>query len=152
MGCARQAFQAQQSLLCTEAPGTIFIVTNLENGKKATFASKAYHGICPIMPAWTARMTYVVWMALSAVGIAVVYRTGLRIERWSPTVGIVYLVLLAPAAMIGSWVAAHQIVGADQATCEEMDPSADRLSGMSPSEFRSRCIATQDNSRWIAFR
>jgi hypothetical protein len=97
-------------------------------------------------------MTFVAWIAFSAIGIAIVYRIGLRIERWSPAIGIVYLVLFAQAAMIGSWMAAHQIVGADQATCEEMDPSADRLSGMSPSEFRSRCIATKDNAGWIAFR
>ena len=100
----------------------------------------------------TRKMTFVAWIAFSAIGIAIVYRIGLRIERWSPAIGIVYLVLFAQAAMIGSWMAAHQIVGADQATCEEMDPSADRLSGMSPSEFRSRCIATKDNAGWIAFR
>ena len=97
-------------------------------------------------------MTFVAWIAFSAIGIAIVYRIGLRIERWSPAIGIVYLVLFAPAAMVGSWMAAHRIVGADQATCEEMDPSADRLSGMSPSEFRSRCLATKDNAGWIAFR
>ena len=64
-------------------------------------------------------MTFVAWIAFSAIGIAIVYRIGLRIERWSPAIGIVYLVLFAPAAMIGSWMAAHQIVGADQATCED---------------------------------
>jgi len=93
-----------------------------------------------------------VWMALSGIGIAIVYRIGLRIERWSPALSLTSLVLLAPAVLVASWMAANQVVRVDQATCEEKDPSADRLSGMSPIEFRSRCIATQDISEWLALR
>jgi hypothetical protein len=78
-----------------------------------------------------------IWMALSAVGIAFIYRIALRMERWSPAMSFASLVLLGPAVLIGSWMAAHQIVRVDQAACEVMDSSADRLRGMSPlPEFR----------------
>jgi hypothetical protein len=94
-----------------------------------------------------------VWMALSAVGIAVIYRIALRIERWSPAISFTSLVLLGPVVLIASWMAAHQIVRVDQAACEQMDPSVDRLRGMSPlPEFRAKCIATKDNSEWLALR
>jgi hypothetical protein len=93
-----------------------------------------------------------VWLVLSAAGIALVYRIGIYLERWSHATSVVCLVLLAPAALIGGCVAAHQVVRLDLATCEEMDPSVDRLSGMSPSEFRARCIATKNNSDWLALR
>ncbi|GLR86799.1 hypothetical protein GCM10007857_35100 [Bradyrhizobium iriomotense] len=93
-----------------------------------------------------------VWIACFGFGMAVVYRTGLRIERWSRTLGLVYLVLIGPSVPILAWLAADRIVTVEQASCEELDPAADRLSGMSPSEFRVRCIATQDNSDWLARR
>ena len=94
-----------------------------------------------------------IWMALSAVGIAFIYRIALRMEQWSPTMSFASLVLLGPAVLIGSWIAAHQIVRVDQAACEVMDSSADRLRGLSPlPEFRARCIATKDNSEWLALR
>ena len=94
-----------------------------------------------------------IWMALSAVGIAFIYRIALRMEQWSPTMSFASLVLLGPAVLIGSWIAAHQIVRVDQAACEVMHSSADRLRGMSPlPEFRARCMATKDNSEWLALR
>src|SRR5262245_45658224 len=93
-----------------------------------------------------------VWTACFGFGMAVVYRTGLHIERWSRALGLAYLVLIGPSVPILAWLAADQIVPSEQASCEELDPAADRLSGMSPSEFRVRCIATQDNSEWLALR
>ncbi|WJR81158.1 hypothetical protein [Bradyrhizobium sp. NP1] len=101
-------------------------------------------------------MTFVsvlaVWIALSAGGIAVVYRVGLYIARWSPAVSIACLVVLSPPVLVGAWMVAHQIVRVEQASCEERDPSVERLSGMSPAEFHARCIATRDNSEWLALR
>jgi hypothetical protein len=98
-------------------------------------------------------MTFVtllaVWTALGAAGIAAVYSIGLRLERRSPALSLAVLVLLAPAVLIASWMAAHKIVRVDQATCEEKDPAAGRLSGMSPTEFRVRCMATKDVSEWL---
>jgi len=85
-------------------------------------------------------------------GMAVVYRTGRRIERWSRTLGLAYLVLIGSSVPILAWLTADQVVTVEQASCEELDPAVDRLNGMSPSEFRVRCIATQDNSDWPARR
>jgi len=93
-----------------------------------------------------------VWIGLFAVGIALVYATGRRFERRWPVLSLVYLILLASAVLIASWMAAERIAGIEYASCEEMDPSAERLNGFSPSEFRARCIATQDNSEWLARR
>jgi hypothetical protein len=93
-----------------------------------------------------------VWASLFVVGITLVDYTGRRIERWSPALSLVYLVLLSPVVLIGSWVVAHQIVSVRQASCEELDPTAVQLNGMSSSEFRARCIATQDNSEWLGLR
>jgi hypothetical protein len=93
-----------------------------------------------------------IWIALSAAGIALVYRAGLYVERRSPTLGLVFLVTLAPAGPVAGWIGANQLVGVEQAGCEELDPAPDRLHGLSPSEFRSRCVATQDNSEWLARR
>lgn len=95
---------------------------------------------------------FAVWIACFGFGIAVVYRTGLRIERWSRTLGLAFLVLIGPSVPILAWLVAGQIVTVEQASCEELDPAADRLNGMSSSEFRVRCIATQDNSEWLARR
>jgi hypothetical protein len=93
-----------------------------------------------------------VWTALCAIGIAVVYRIGVCVERRSPPLSLALLVLLSPAVLIASGIAAHQIVRVEQATCEEKDPRADRLSGMSPMEFRARCMATKDVSEWMRHR
>jgi hypothetical protein len=93
-----------------------------------------------------------VWIACFGLGMAVVFRTGLGIERWSPALGLAYLVIIGPSVPIVAWLAADQIVTVEQASCAELDPAADRLNGMSPSEFRVRCIATQDNSGWLARR
>jgi hypothetical protein len=90
-----------------------------------------------------------VWVTLFAFGIAVVYHLGLRIERWSRDLGFACLVLLAPTVLIGTCIAAHRIVRVDQADCEEKAPSAARLSGMSPMEFRARCMATKDPGEWL---
>jgi hypothetical protein len=49
-----------------------------------------------------------VWLVLSAAGIALVYRIGIYLERWSRATSVVCLVLLAPAALIGGCVAAHK--------------------------------------------
>ena len=95
---------------------------------------------------------FVLWLILSSAGIFFVYRIGLRIERRHPNVSLAFFVLFGPAMLVASWLAASQLAGLDQATCDEMDPSTERLHGVSPSEFRSRCIATQDNSEWLARR
>lgn len=93
-----------------------------------------------------------VWIACFGLGMAVVYRTGLRIERWSGALGLTYFVLMGCSVPILAWLAADQIATVELASCEELDPTADRLKGMSPSEFRTRCIATHDNSDWLARR
>jgi hypothetical protein len=93
-----------------------------------------------------------VWASLFVIGITLVDYTGRRIERWSPALSLICVVLLSPVVVIGSWVFAHQIVSVRQASCDEMDPTAEQLNGMSPSEFRTRCIATQDNSEWLGLR
>ncbi|MBR0696552.1 hypothetical protein [Bradyrhizobium lablabi] len=94
----------------------------------------------------------VVWIALFAIGIALVYLTGVRIERSSPSAAVVYLVVLGCAVPVASWSAAQYVVQIEQASCEELDPSPERLNGASLSEFRTRCIATQDNSEWLGRR
>jgi len=93
-----------------------------------------------------------VWLILSGVGIALVYYVSTCIERWSHALGFVCLVSLGPAALIGGGIAAHHIVRLDVASCEERDPDLDRLSGMSPSEFRARCMATRDSGDWLTLR
>lgn len=93
-----------------------------------------------------------VWIVLSAFGVALVYFSGLWIERWSSALGLTYFVMLAPAALIAGWVAADQVLRVDHANCKELDPSPRRLQGASPLEFRARCIATQDNSEWLVLR
>lgn len=94
----------------------------------------------------------VVWIVLFATGIALVYWTGVRIERCLPSAAVVYFVVLGATIPVASWVAARYIVQVEQASCEELDPSSDRLNGATPSEFRTRCIATQDNSKWLSRR
>jgi hypothetical protein len=74
---------------------------------------------------------------------------GLYIERQWPTLGLLYFVLSGPSVLVASWMVADQITGLERASCEEMDPDADRLNGMSPPEFRQRCIATLNESAGI---
>ncbi|MBR0873472.1 hypothetical protein JQ633_24155 [Bradyrhizobium tropiciagri] len=94
----------------------------------------------------------IVWLALFVAGLVLVYWTGVRIERSSPSLAVVYLVTFGAAVPIASWVATQHIVRIEQAGCDELDPSLDRLNGASPAEFRTRCIATQDNSEWLGRR
>jgi hypothetical protein len=94
----------------------------------------------------------ILWFASSVAAFGVVYYVGLRLERWSPTLSLLYFLMLAPGVPIAGWLAAGRIVASGQAGCEEMDPTADGLEGMTPSEFRARCIATQDESEWLARR
>src|SRR5215475_9720029 len=94
----------------------------------------------------------VLWLTLSSVGIFCVYRIGRRIERRAPTVGLAFFVVFGPAILVASGLAASRMAVDARATCEEMDPSTERLKGISPSEFRVRCIATQDNSAWLALQ
>ena len=93
-----------------------------------------------------------VWTACFGIGMTLVYRIGRHIERRSRALGLIYLVLIGSSVPILAWLAAAQIMPGAQASCEELDPAPNRLSGMSPSEFRVRCIATQDNSDWRARR
>ena len=93
-----------------------------------------------------------VWIACFGLGMAVVYRTGTRLEVWSHALGLTFLVLIGSSVPILAWLAADHFVTVEQASCEELDPAAERLRGMSPSEFRVRCIATQDTSDWLARR
>jgi hypothetical protein len=65
-----------------------------------------------------------IWMALFAIGIAVVYRIALRIERWSPAMSLASLVLLGPVVLIASWMATHQITRVDQAKGPKSGPVA----------------------------
>lgn len=94
----------------------------------------------------------ILWFVFSAVGIFLVYWMGMCIERRSPAMALAFLVMFGPGILVASGFAASQIAVGDNATCEELDPSADRLKGITPSEFRLRCIATQDNSQWLAWR
>ena len=94
----------------------------------------------------------IVWLALFSAGIALVYWTGARIEQSYPSLAVVYLVSFGAAVPIASWVATQHIVRIEQAGCDELDPSLDRLNGASLAEFRTRCIATQDNSEWLGRR
>jgi hypothetical protein len=100
-------------------------------------------------------MAFVSWFILilfASVGLILVYRMGLYIERRWPTLGLFYLVLSGPVVLVASWMVTDQITGPERASCEEMDPGADRLSGMSPSEFRQRCIATLNESASLDWR
>jgi hypothetical protein len=95
---------------------------------------------------------FILWIIFASVGLILVYRVGLYIElRW-PTLGLFYFVLSGPCVLIASWMVTDQIIGLEQASCEEMNPGADRLHGMSPSEFRQRCIATLNESAWLDWR
>jgi hypothetical protein len=94
----------------------------------------------------------VVWAALFAVGIALVYSTGVRTERSSSSVAVVYFVVFDSAVPVTSWLVAQLVVPIEPASCEELDPSPERLNGASPSEFRTRCITAQDNPEWLARR
>jgi hypothetical protein len=95
---------------------------------------------------------FVVWIILSGVGLTAVYRTGLLIERKHPGLSVFYFVLLSTGVLVASYVTAVRLIGIDQVSCEEMDPSEARLRGASPSEFRARCIATQNSFESINWR
>ncbi len=94
----------------------------------------------------------ILWIIFASVGLILVYRMGLHIERRWPTLGLLYFVLSGPGVLVASWMVTDQITGREQNSCEEMDPSADRLNGMSPSEFRQRCIATLNESASLDWR
>lgn len=94
----------------------------------------------------------VFWIVLSSIGLTVVYRTGLRIERCCPTISLLYFVLLGQGVLIASCITAFQAVGVEQASCNENSPNTDRLNGMSPSEFRARCEATRNNFEALDWR
>ncbi|MET4279985.1 MULTISPECIES: hypothetical protein [unclassified Bradyrhizobium] len=93
---------------------------------------------------------FAIWIACFGFGVAVVDRTWLRIEGYSQALGLAYVVLVGPSVPIVAWLVADQLVVMEQAGCEELNPAADRLNGLSPFEFRVRCFATQDNSSWLA--
>ena len=95
---------------------------------------------------------FVCWVILACIGIIAVYRTGRSIERWWPTMSLFYFVLLSTGVLVASYVTAFRLVGVEQAGCEELDPSADKLLGSTPSEFRQRCIATQNDFESINWR
>jgi hypothetical protein len=95
---------------------------------------------------------FISWIILVCIGIIAVYSTGQAIERWWPTMALFYFVLLSTGVLVGSYVTAVRLVGVEQAACEELEPSADRLLGSTPSEFRQRCIATQNVFESINWR
>jgi len=92
-------------------------------------------------------MTVVGWFEILVViffiaGILLTYRLGLFVElRW-PAVSGPFSVLLGLAALVVSWMAAVHVTGKEQAGCNEVYVTTDRLNGSSRSEFRERCIAT----------
>jgi hypothetical protein len=94
----------------------------------------------------------VCWIVLSCIGIIGVYRAGRSIERWLPNMSLFYFVLVSTGVLVASYVTAVRLVGVEQAGCEELDPSADKLLGSTPSEFRQRCIATQNDYESINLR
>ena len=63
-----------------------------------------------------------------------------------------YFVLLSISVLVASYVTAVRLVGVEQAACEELGPSAGKLVGSTPSEFRERCIATQNYFETINWR
>ena len=63
-----------------------------------------------------------------------------------------YFVLVSTGVLVASYVTAVRFVGVEQAGCEELDPSADKLLGSTPSEFHQRCIATQNDFESINLR
>jgi hypothetical protein len=87
---------------------------------------------------------YVLWIIFFSIGITFVYRTGLRIERQWPIVGLLYFVLLGQGVLVASGLAAYRVTAVRQASCEEREPNSDRLNGSSLAEFRERCAATLD--------
>ncbi|MDE5464747.1 MULTISPECIES: hypothetical protein [unclassified Bradyrhizobium] len=91
-----------------------------------------------------------IWIVCFGLGVVVVDRTWVRIERYSQGLGLAYVVLVGPSVPILAWLAADQLVVMEQAGCEELNPAVELLNGMSPFEFRVRCFATQDNSYWLA--
>lgn len=95
---------------------------------------------------------FVGWIILAWVGITAVYRTGRSIERRWPVASLFYFVLLSTGVLVASYVTAVRLVGVEQAGCEELDPSADKLLGSTPSEFRQRCIVTQNDFESINWR
>ena len=95
---------------------------------------------------------FISWIILVCIGMIAVYSTGQIIERWWPTIGLLYFVLLSTGVLVGSYVTAVRLVGVEQAVCEELDPSADKLLGSTQSEFRQRCIATQNVLESINWR
>ena len=95
---------------------------------------------------------FVFWIILSGVGLTAVYRAGLLIEQRYPNASVFYFVLLSTGVLIASYVTAVRLVGTEQVSCEELDPSEVRLLGASPSEFRERCIATQNRFESINWR
>jgi uncharacterized membrane protein len=92
-------------------------------------------------------MTIVGWFEIWVViffivGIVFAYRIGLLVElRW-PSIAGPLSVLLGLTVLIVSWMAAVQVTGKEQAGCDEVYVTTDRLNGSSRSEFRERCIAT----------
>ena len=92
-------------------------------------------------------MTIVGWFEIWVViffitGIVLTYHIGSFLEfRW-PAVSGPFSVLLGLAALVVSWTAAVQVTGKEQASCNDVYITTDRLNGSSRSEFRERCIAT----------
>jgi hypothetical protein len=102
-------------------------------------------------------MTIVGWFEIWVViffitGMVLTYRIGLFIERWRPAVSIPLSVLLGLTALVVSWTAAVQITGKEQASCDDVYVTTDRLNGSSRSEFRERCVATMSRSNDLAWR
>jgi hypothetical protein len=64
----------------------------------------------------------ILWIIFASVGLILVYRMGLYIERQWPTLGLFYFVLSGPGILVASWMVADQITGREQAGCEEMAP------------------------------
>jgi hypothetical protein len=61
------------------------------------------------------------WIILVCIGMVAVCSTGQAIERWWPTVGLFYFVLLSTGVLVGSYVTAVRLVGVEQAACEEQN-------------------------------
>ena len=88
-----------------------------------------------------------IWIVIFfIVGTVFAYRIGLLVElRW-PAVSGPFFVSLGLTVLVASWMVAVQVTGKQQAGCDEVYVSMDRLNGSSRSEFRERCIATSKPS------
>jgi len=95
---------------------------------------------------------FLCWIILSCIGIIGVYRVGRSVERWLPSMSLFYFVLVSTGVLVTSYVTAVRLVGVEQAGCEELAPSGDKLLGSTPSEFHQRCIATQNDFESINLR